>query len=350
MFISANLSCTKAPPKIYFPLMMQGNAKYFSEFENPSYNAASAVENSLVIKDGVVYALFDPLTNGAFHLASLGDDGKLFAEVKRIGTDMRFSYTMKYAESYYTFAKVYEDIFLWSSNDLEKWQLLNSGKPVLSAQRNSIYQTIWNVGVAVDDSGEWHMLIEASPASTDPSKVGLGYSHARWSKGEINFNTNASPTHVIPRAGNPWLGFLPGLGLLAVYGVTSTPIGLYGDEWYIGASKLNPGSSKWIAIQDFRMGRPGIHVCDPHLVELPNGGTMLTASYDQDSIYKMFSEKSLKQIFFESKNSGFPPYTHPASSGCQSDSSGARHNLNGRPRIECVDLHTSATGLHDNLE
>lgn len=290
LIVSALTGCAQQPdqPKTAFDLQFDGSATMFTESHALSYNQQGAIENSLVNFNGKVLAFFDPNMNGDFFKAELGSDGKSFIDQQQITSSVRFPYTLVANNSLYNFGSMNGDIYLWKSTDGgNSWALVNNGQPVLhhSSDPNSIYNQVWNVGVAVDDNGTWHMLVECSVAGAVASNVGLAYSTATMTNDSIDFDSNRSNSQVIPKAGNPFLAFVSGKGLLAVHGVTADPTAQYGDEWFVSASTLATGSNTWIEHKNtFRIGTKGVHVCDPHLVELPAGGLMMTVSMNQDSI------------------------------------------------------------------
>lgn len=293
-----------ATSKTAYELSFSERAAIFTESHALEFNSQGAIENSLVRLGDQVLAFFDPNMNGDFFRASLGTDGKHFSKQEAISSGIRFPYTLAVGTVLYNFCLQNQDIYAYKSIDSGfTWKIINNGNPVLSHESspNSIYNQIWNVGVAIDDQGLWHMLVECSIAGNDPAKVGLAYTTAIMDGDTISFDPSKTNQQVIQRAGNPFLTYIKGQGLLALHGVTADPTVEYGDEWFVTASTHAINSTKWIEHKDtFRIGKPGVHVCDPHLVELPSGGLMLTVSVNQDSISTAFAPRSTYQDLIRS--------------------------------------------------
>jgi hypothetical protein len=88
------------------------------------------------------------------------------------------------------------------------------------------------------------------------------------------------------------LKFVPGMGLLSLHGYIKDGF------WETTASTLELGSDEWVTHEEiFNIGLKGVHICDPSILELSNGSTMLSVSVDQDSISTAFSPKTLADIF-----------------------------------------------------
>lgn len=240
----------------------------------------STVESSIVELNGKVIYTIDYEMNGKFMIGTSNQD------LRYINDDARFSYTMMYQDQYYNFINRNGEIYLAKSPDLVNWTMINNSNPVLTKQTGTIYSSIWNVGVAVDDKGVWHLMAETSIRDND--EAGLIYSSATMSNdGLINFDANRSTSHVIEKAGNPWLGYIPGKGLLAVYGSMKS------GNWTVRAATK---TDKWNENSSFEISAPGMAICDPHLIE-HNGQTILTLSYDQKEVYEMRSKETLTELF-----------------------------------------------------
>lgn len=200
------------------------------------------------------------------------------------------------------------DLYMWKSADGITWELINAGTPVLSKSSNpaSIWYNIWNVAVARDGNGVWHLVAEAAPNGTAQAGTGLAYSSASMSGDNINFDANRGTTHVVQYGGNPYLQYLPERNaLLAVHGMIYDPQAVIPDTtnyWYLTASTVSLStdvsqSSNWATHRDkFSVGQPGVHVADPSMVSLPTGKTyasMMAFSYAQTQMYMVYSGTSL---------------------------------------------------------
>lgn len=186
------------------------------------------------------------------------------------------------------------DVYIKRSTDLINWQILNGGQPVLKHGPGD-YSHIWNPGAAIDDNGVWHLFVECGQQGSQ-ADVGLCYSTATMVNDMIDFEPNKSPGIVLPGGGNPWIGNVPGKGLVAVYGKANSPVNQFGMEWYVAAAVLPNGSTQWTESPTFRIGETGIHVCDPHLVETTEGVSMLV-SYNQNSAYELKTTKTMSELF-----------------------------------------------------
>lgn len=277
-----------ARPRGDLDLVYEGSARSFTTVASPLIRGV--IELSAVNFLGTQLQYVDTGAVGNFDLIREG-------VATHISKDMRFSYVTERAGTVYAFYKSGTGVYLKVSTDGENFILANSGLPVLTETPGTDYAAIWNVGVAIDDNGIAHMLIECSPGFTDYAHVGLGYATSLLDlNGTIDFNSNRSANQVIEHAGNAWVGFVPGKGLISIYGVTSKPEGAYGTEWYVRAATMALGSNDWITSENFVLGKPGIHVCDPHLVETESG-LDLFVSFDQYTIYKASSRLSMEQLF-----------------------------------------------------
>lgn len=290
------LGACKNPEQVK-PLYSYGLASDFTVQEQRAFGGANAIEISYVNHEDQIRALA-PLT---------GDLSSIFLFDLMSGAhslalqNARFAYVMEHEDTYYAFALINKDIYVYSSEDLFNWEL--QVNPVLthSEDTNSIYYSLWNVGVAVDNLGTWHLLVESANAAGTANQIGVGLAYAKgsWSGGELNFDSNKSTEHVIPNGGNPDLKFIDGLGLLAFHGQSNDPTPELGREWYTTASTLALGESTWVTHKDFLIGSPGIHVCDPHAIEREDGSILLGVSFDQRFLYTMTNNQGFEEIFTE---------------------------------------------------
>jgi hypothetical protein len=196
---------------------------------------------------------------------------------------------MEHDGFYYEFVLGSGGIHLYKSSDLFTWTHINNGQPVLKMD-GGIYTQVWNVGVAVDNAGVWHLLVEcADMKGAIQGGVGLAYSYTTPNGDNFDFDTNKTASHVIPHGGNPDLKYVEGKGLLSIHGYAATGI------WETKASTFD--GTTWTLHEDFYIGTPGIHVCDPSLIEMADGRTLLSVSFDQNFIYLANSDLSIEQIY-----------------------------------------------------
>lgn len=284
--------------------------KSFTGGAGPVFNGITTVESSLVHFNGHIFSIHDPTFGRDLYVSDLGQSGREFNSLTKISETFRFPYVLKAKDGYYMFYSKGPDVYLSKSSDLIDWSLANGGQPVLthSEDTDSIYNQLWNVGVAIDDQDVWHLLVECSDSTPDQLHVGLAYSKAVWKDGKINFDLNRSQSHVIPHGGNPHLEFVPGKGLLAVHGQIFDEIHNM-NSWYITASTLDLGSKNWlihknsfvIGTPDKAIANPYTAAADPTMIQLPDGTTEIMFSYAQDSIYQIFSSHSISQIYEDVK-------------------------------------------------
>ena len=288
-------SCAKESAELHIShgqLQMQGRATTFHSDNLTAFNNALVVENSLVNFSGQNMAFFDEGGLADLKSAFIGTDGSSFTGKKTLATtNHRFSYVLNYNNILYCFANQGGSIFLEKSTDGVNWTLMNNGNSVLDSETdiNSLYHFVWNVAVDVDDNGVWQMFIESSDF-TGNSYAGLTHSTATMNGDLIEFNTNKSATFVIPEAGSPYVRNVPGKGLLLFYGKM--------DEnfwWSVAAGTFV--NNIFTEDSNFKIGAPNIHVCDPHALQLEDGRTLMSMSFDQDSTYLAYSNMSLEQIF-----------------------------------------------------
>ena len=295
------MGCGKDPVRRY--LIMEGtSATSYHEGANPVLHGS--IETSLV-RDGSNVDLFFSAykQEGAVYAKTSADPGGLgFPEYDYPMTMpyLVFQYTMKVGNTFYMFGLRDKDIYLITSTNGSTWTPANNGQPVLthSSDMNSIYHNLWNVGVAVDDSGTWHMLVECAPKDDNTAQIGVGlaYLTASMSGTSINFDATKTNAMAIPNGGNPHVQNIPGKGIFSIYGVVYAPAGSFGSEWFLSAATLSGGV--WTAhIDKFRIGDPGFHVSDASAVDLPNGGSMITMSHDQNDVWGVYSNKSLSEIY-----------------------------------------------------
>jgi hypothetical protein len=255
LFLTA---CAPEDKKTYSYAGLEISGSEFKITQAPIYE--NVVETSIV--DNIYLPSIDMLSGNV----SIDNKDGTF---KTIDTKTYFAYVMKQDNIYYNFYKDSGGIFVKSSPDLINW----SSPEMYFAEFNDYH--FWNPAVVVDDSGVWHILVECAK-NADQSDVGLCDRTGQ----------------VIPGAGNPWMGYVSGKGLMVIYGKL-------GKVWSIGAAIIKNGA--WVESNSFKIAAPGVHICDPHLAEI-NGGTVMLLSYDQHSVYELKTSETLSQIYERVKN------------------------------------------------
>ncbi len=273
-----------------FPVTSLGAVK-FTEGKSPNLNGARVVDSSLV--GGTLYYDYE---GGAFFAKSdelVDANSRPVIEVHPVG--LNFTYVMAYGGILYRFGEHGNDIYLDSSKDGAFWTPLNGGRPIIehSLDPNSDWNQLWNVGADVDADGVWHVLIECSDSKANQLNVGLCYA-----KGNLSGFSRVNPKQVITHGGNPYVKFVPDRGLLIIHGSIYTPKFPFGNEWYITASTLKNGESKFVTHrEEFTLGTPGIHDCDPHMTESSDGGLTLVFSVDQSHLQTVTTKTTFEQFF-----------------------------------------------------
>jgi hypothetical protein len=261
------------------PMMVSQNSIFSNE-----QVTSTGVESSLVNNGGQLSYLYDPLMNGTLNLAQLNSVGTRTID-ETIGQGKRFSYVFAHGSDFYMFATLNNSIYAWVSTDLSSWSPLNNSLPVLSPAPG-ITQNLWNVGVDIDDQGVWHLFVEASAGSN--ADAGLAYFTATLNGTSLDFNPSRPTSFTVAKAGNPFVRFIPGKGLLVVYGDQSN------EFWDVNAMTSTDGVN-W-TVSDFEMGIEGIHVCDPTM-EVVGDTLYLGVSVDQKEVHVMSVQMSFDQFF-----------------------------------------------------
>lgn len=277
----------KQTPQFYFDLSFLG--KVANEFQQgPSFKleGVRVVDSSILNVNGKLKLFFDWGDGKSFGVTDLGTG---YSEGKAIAQSMglNFTYTLFHNNEYFTFGEFGNDIYLEKSSDGVTWARINGGHPVLthSSDPSSPYNQLWNVGVAVDSNEVWHLTAECSDSAPDQLHVGICYSEANMLNDSIDFDQNRSADQIIKHAGNPDIKVIEGKGLLIIHGAVYDPYATFGNEWYVTASTLGVGKTAWTTHKNqFVIGTPHIHDCDPHLVEDPAGGLTLVLSVNQSHV------------------------------------------------------------------
>ena len=245
---------------------------------------SGGVESSLVAVDGTMNYLYDPFMNGTLDHAVLSSPGEIVSE-RKVSSGKRFSYVFQHDGEFYMFAESDNAIYAWSSADLDDWSPMNGGEPVLHPS-TGLTANLWNVGVDVDDSGVWHMFVEAS--SGDDSRAGIAHLTATMDGDSLSFDASNPTVFTIPEAGNPFVKYVPGKGFLMVYGSQQGPY------WTVAAATSVDGKD-W-TVSNFSMGAHGVHVCDPTM-EYLDGLLYLAVSVGQVEVHTMSVAMTFPQFF-----------------------------------------------------
>lgn len=285
-------SCSKPPG-----LSSYGSANNFIQTEADAFNGTPAIENSMVYFNGTMLSFFDPGADSSMSVADLGLLGLEFKNPRQVmAGGARFSYVLEHQGLLYLFVTRNRIVYLLTSSNGVDW---SEGYPVLRPNEDptSSWNQIWNVGVTVDDLGVWHLVVEIGDTSPNQLGVGLGYATSKMIDGKLDFDSNKSAGHVIKYGGNPYITFVKGKGLLVIHGQAHDPYGGFGSEWYVTASTFD--GNTWATHKDkFLIGTPGIHVCDPHVIQTPTG-LLMTVSYDQNRLYKLEAKNDTFENLFK---------------------------------------------------
>ena len=293
-FLSCGDKQASVTPANLSPVRYDGSASVFEEGSlryNPVANPVitNMVESSLLVLNNQLVVYGDIGAVGHLDLFQ----GAAVTEIAH--EQRRLNYVFQHAGVYYLLYTQPSGVYLQASTDGFNFNPLNGGLPVLEPVAGTIYQEIYNVGVDIDPSGVWHMLIECAGPPYGTPTVGLGYSQAKLnSNGTIDFMPSRTPHHVVSGGGNPWVGYVDGKGLMAVYGVVNRPEGPFEHEWHIRGGILS--GSQVIEANQFVVGAPGVHVADPSLVYF-NSAITMSFSYNQDSIYEAFANLSMQDLY-----------------------------------------------------
>lgn len=277
------------------PLGFEGAGTNYSEGHNPMFKGVDIIESSLITSGNTTTVYFNNDLAGTGTFGRIGLDQPAGAG-GTYGDGMWYSYVFNHDDKLYFF---YNDrqagggsIYLKVSDDQgNTWSKCNGGQPVVSHQAGTQFNVLYNVGVDVDDQGTWHMLIDAYTDGVTIANMNLSYMTATMTAGcMISFDGARASAQVIPNSGAPFVKFIPGKGMLAVIQVID-PSGY----WILSTAILKNGS--WVVDTKFKIGAPSIHVCDPSATDLPGGGSLITMSYNQNSLYGVYSKLSLSELY-----------------------------------------------------
>lgn len=252
-------------------LVFQGNANQFRQTEKRAFSGEAAIENSFVFISNVLYAFYDPSATGAMKRKNMATG----ATQTVAASGARFSYVIAEGGELLNFVTIGGSIYRSRSTDGGlTW--VDQIK-VVEAERVQ-----WNPGVVRDALGAWHMLIESSETGLGAFQGDVGCYYFTSADG-VAWQARG---RVIDRCGNPYLVFTS-RGLLVIHGDLR-------DVWSTTATTFD-GTTWTTHREKFDIGSPGVHVCDPHAIEV-DGKILLSVSVDQNSITLAESNETFEQL------------------------------------------------------
>lgn len=252
-------------------LVFTGEANPFKQTEKRAFGGVEAIENSFVRVSGELISFFDPAATGEMRRREMVSGGTQTV----LPNGARFSYVMENEGELLNFVTIDGDVYRSRSRD-EGLTWFDQIK-VIEAERVQ-----WNPGVARDLSGGWHMLIESSETGLGAFQGDVGCYYFTSADG-VQWQAQG---RVIDRCGNPYLVFTS-RGLLVIHGDLR-------DVWSTTATTFD-GTTWQTHRAKFDVGSPGVHVCDPHAIEV-DGKILLSVSVDQNSITLSESNETFEQL------------------------------------------------------
>jgi hypothetical protein len=230
------------------------------------------VEQSEVWTPNGLMLFYDPSWNGAFNSLLWNSSIGQWTNITAVDTGMRFPYVVDHEYNGQLLAFYLNtsngNIYLKVSTDNgATWPIANGGNPVLtkSSDPNSIYYTLWNVGVALATDGTAHLVVECQDGNhSGQTAVGLGYSYGMYNSTTktLSFDANRTATQVVVGGGNPYLwvnGTGSGADLVSIHGLLNQSDSPY---WMVTASVRKNGV--WTTRRDLlQIAQQNIHVADP---------------------------------------------------------------------------------------
>lgn len=252
-------------------LVFAGEANQFRQTEKRAFGGEAAIENSFVFIAGVLHAFYDPDATGAMKRKNMATN----ATETVLPNGARFSYVMENEGELLNFVTIDGDIYRSRSTDGGlTW--VDQIK-VVEAERVQ-----WNPGVARDSLGGWHMLVESSETGLGAFQGDVGCYYFTSADG-VQWQARG---RVIERCGNPYLVFTS-RGLLVIHGDLR-------DVWSTTATTFD-GTTWTTHREKFDVGSPGVHVCDPHAIEV-EGKILLSVSVDQNSITLTEASETFEEL------------------------------------------------------
>jgi hypothetical protein len=253
-------------------------------------NNLKACESSLVLYRNIPYCLYDNRFSGSLWSSKI-DIGtwELIDQTKLHDSDMRFSYVYHDDKSGKYSAIVTRNNDLYIGYGSTPYDEYKNFTPLLYHNpdpRSYRYQQ-WNAAASGD-----YLAVECADECEGQENVRI----ALYKSDGITYNESGIGD--IVGGGNPWMLYLSGRGLLMVYGAVHGDNGAY---WRVRAAVLPDGNNEWIiaSMSKFDISESGVHICDPHLLQLANGQMVLTVSYNQKSIamYSTQSRYTFEEMF-----------------------------------------------------
>lgn len=240
-------------------LVFSGSENRFTQIEKRAFGGVEAIENSFVSIGGKFYSFFDPNATGEMRRRDMET-----GETKSVlPNGARFSYVIEENGELINFVTINGNIYRSRSTD--------HGLTWVDSQKVVDAQMVqWNPGVVKGLNGHWHMLIEADQTGL-PNQAGV----ACYYFTSLDTITWVAQGKAINGCGNPSL-VATSRGLLVFHGDLSA------GTWFTTVSTFD--GSEWVTHRDkFLVSSPGVHVCDPSVIER-DGKIVLSVSVDQNSI------------------------------------------------------------------
>lgn len=171
-------------------------------------------------------------------------------------------------------------------------------QPIFTQDASGAYSWLANVPVLPLPNGQWLAAAEIAG--------GTAFSLADSTVSPISFDAGRTPSFVIPGAGNGCLRMHNDQKTVILWtGIRSDPT-RFGGSWYttVATAKVadlcaagnlaNPAN--WTIHNDrFAIGKNGVDICDPSVLDGPNGARIMV-SYAQNSQRLLSSSRSLRSI------------------------------------------------------
>jgi hypothetical protein len=244
-----------------------------------------ACESSIFRYREATYIAYDKGFNSTLYVAKLDPQTSTVSSARNLyNSGARFGYVAtsngtETSPPYLVVTTQNNDIYL---GDGDYPYRLNLGTKILAHSTNPDDDNYlqWNAAIAGP-----YMAVECAKDCSNQEYVLLrlyNNTSSGWERASVGD---------IPKAGNPYLAYYPGRGLLMVYG------SIENGYWCTRLAVLRDGSGVWdIAPREvFCIEAAQKHVCDPHLAETSTGYVVLTVSYNQKSL-AMFVSKRPMQI------------------------------------------------------
>ena len=245
-----------------------------------------ACESSVFRYREEMYVAYDKGFSGTLYVAKLDPQTSTVSSARNLyNSGTRFGYVTttngtETSPPYLVITTQNNDIYL---GDGDYPYRLNLGTMILAHSTNPTDDNFlqWNAAIAGP-----YMAVECAKECSNQEYVLLrlyNNTSAGWERSAVDD---------IPKAGNPYLAYYPGRGLLMIYGAIEN------GYWCTRLAVLRAGEGAWeVAPREvFCVEAPSKHVCDPHLAETSTGYVVMTVSYDQKSIALFMSKRRMKIV------------------------------------------------------